>query len=66
MAPGLAKMIAAALLPVINSDLLKDMADGEVWPAGRSAATGGLTAADSSEPGDDGTPTPAADMEIGG
>jgi hypothetical protein len=66
MAPGLAKMIATALLPVTNSDLPKDMANGEVWPAGRSAATGGLTAADSSEPGWDGAPAPAADMEIGG
>lgn len=62
MAPGLTKMIATALLPVINSDLPEYMTGGEVWPAAARA----LRDADGPGPDAAGTRAPAADMEIGG
>ena len=55
-------MIAAALLPVINSDLPEYMTGGEVWPAAARA----LRDADGPGPDAAGTRAPAADMEIGG
>jgi hypothetical protein len=49
MPPGLARSVATALLPLINSDL-PEPADGVVWMDGRSAGPAAVTGAKATEP----------------